>query len=347
MNFSTYRQLVGKWCLLLLAAPALAAPPADSYHQLKKIPLGAAPGSGEYFDYIYIDAAARRVYATHGTEIKVLDADTGSVLGAVTGFKRCHGVVIVSELGKGFVTDGATGEVDIFDTASLKVTGKVKASPDADYILFDPATKRVFAFAGDSKNATVIDPGKETVAGTIPLGAGPEQAVADGKGMIYDSLEDTNEVVAIDARTLKVKNRWPVGPAGHPVSIAMDRENRRLFVGGRDPKMLVVMNADTGKVLQSFPIGDRVDSNVFDPATGLVASSTREGTIHLFHEDSPDNFSIVETLKTEFGAKTMALDPNTHNLYLDTSDFAPGAAAAAHPTAIPGTFHLLIYGHQL
>jgi DNA-binding beta-propeller fold protein YncE len=163
--------------------------------------------------------------------------------------------------------------------------------------------------------------------------------------MIYDSLEDANEVVAIDSRTLKIKYRWPVAPSGHPVSIAMDREHRRLFVGGRDPKILVVMDADTGKVLQTFPIGDRVDGNVFDPATGVVASSTREGTLHLFHEDSPDKFSVVETIKTEFGAKTMALDPNTHNIYVDTSDFAPGSATAAHPTATSGTFHLLIYGH--
>jgi YVTN family beta-propeller protein len=345
MNCSIFSRLMGTWCFLLFAASAFAAPPPGSYQQLKKVPLGGAPGGGEYFDYIYIDAPARRVYATHGTEIKVVDADSGAVVGAVTGFKRCHGVAIVSDLGKGFVTDGATGEVDVFDLASLKVTGKVKASPDADYILFDPASKHVFAFARDSKNVTVIDPEKETVIGTIALGAGPEQAVADGKGMIYDSLEDANEVVAIDSRTLKIKYRWPVAPSGHPVSIAMDREHRRLFVGGRDPKILVVMDADTGKVLQTFPIGDRVDGNVFDPATGVVASSTREGTLHLFHEDSPDKFSVVETIKTEFGAKTMALDPNTHNIYVDTSDFAPGSATAAHPTATSGTFHLLIYGH--
>jgi DNA-binding beta-propeller fold protein YncE len=307
--------------------------------------LGAAPGRGEYFDYIYIDAAARRVYASHGTEVRVLDADNGSVVGAVKGFKCCHGVAIVRDLGKGFVTDGNAAEVVIFDTASLQLKSRVKASPDADYILYDSASKRVFAFAGGSKNVTVIDSERETVVGTIALESGPEQAVADGKGMIYDNLEDANAVVAIGSRTLKIKNRWRVAPAGHPVSMAMDCEHRLLFVGGRDPKMLVVMNADTGKVLQSFPIGDRVDSNVFDPATGLVASSTREGTIDLFHEDSPDKFSQVGTLKTEFGAKTMALDPNTHDLYVDTSEFEPGAATAPHPTAIPGTFHTLIYGH--
>jgi DNA-binding beta-propeller fold protein YncE len=234
--------------------------------------------------------------------------------------------------------------VVVFDVATLKATSRIKASPDADYILYDPASKHIFAFAGDSKNATVIDPQKETVVATISLDAGPEQAVADGKGTIYNNLEDANQVVAIDSSTLKVKNRWPVGPAGHPVSIAMDREHRRLFVGGRDPKMLVEMDADTGKVLQSFPIGDRVDSNIFDTATGLVASSTREGTIHIFHADSPDQLSVVETVKTEFGAKTMALDPKTHNLYVDTSDFKPGADSSPHPTTIPGTFHLLIYG---
>lgn len=344
MNYLILRYLVRTWFLLLLAASAVAAPPSSGYQLLKKIPLGAAPGGGEYFDYIYIDAPGHRVYATHGTEINVLDSETGAVAGAVAGFKRCHGVAIVSELGKGFVTDGASGEVVIFDIASLKVTGRVKASPDADYILYDPATKQIFAFAGDSKNVTVIDPEKETVVATIPLGAGPEQAVADGKGMIYDSLEESNEVVAVDSRTLKIKSRWPVAPSGHPVSIAIDREHGLLFVGGRDPKLLVVMDANTGKVLQSFPIGDRVDSNIYDPATGLVASSTREGTIHLFHEDSPDKFSTVETIKTEFGAKTMALDPNTHNLYVDTSAFAPGASTDPHPKGTPGTFHLLIYG---
>ncbi|PYT14679.1 MAG: hypothetical protein DMG59_16525 [Acidobacteria bacterium] len=145
--------------------------------------------------------------------------------------------------------------------------------------------------------------------------------------MIYDNLEDTNELIAIDSRTLKIKARWPVAPAGQPVSMAMDRQHRRLFIGGRNPKLLVVMDADSGKIIgQPFPIGDRVDSNVYDPETGMVASSTREGTIHIFHEDSPDRFSIVETVKTEFGAKTMALDPKTHNLFVDTSDFdAPPA----------------------
>jgi hypothetical protein len=170
--------------------------------------------------------------------------------------------------------------------------------------------------------------------------------------MIYDNLEDTNEVLAIDSGSLMIKSRWKVAPAGQPVSIAMDRQSRRLFIGGRNPKLLVVMNADTGKIIgQSFPIGDRVDTNIFDPETGMIAASTREGTIHILHQDSPDKISLIETVKTEFGAKTMAHDPKTHNLYVDTSDFGPAPAPTAQqrnpqPVAAPGTFRLLIYGPQ-
>jgi YVTN family beta-propeller protein len=337
----------GLW-FLLLGAYALAAP--GNYHLLKKIPLGAAPGGGEYFDYITVDSAARRVYLSHGTEVKVVDADSGDLVGTMTGFKRCHGVALVKDVGKGFITDGDAAKVFVFDIASLKVTGEIKSEPDTDSIFYDPASKRVFTFNGSSKNSTVIDPAKGAVIATVPLDGAPEQAVVDGKGMIYDNLEDTNEVIALDSRELKVKARWPVAPAGAPVAMAMDPRSRRLFIGGRNPRMLVVMDADSGKIIgQPFPIGDRVDANVYDPETGLVASATREGTLHIFHLDSPSKLSMVETVKTEFGAKTMGLDPKTHNLYLTTADFNPAPAATERqrnpqPTPIPGTFRLLIYG---
>jgi DNA-binding beta-propeller fold protein YncE len=350
MRFSSFGRLLVGVSVLLLGAYAFAVPPPGSYHLLKKVPLGAAPGGGEYFDYITVDSAARRVYLGHGTEVKVVDADSGALVGTMTGFKRSHGVALVPEVGKGFITDGEAAKVFVFDIASLKVTGEIKSEPDADSIFYDPVSKRVFTFNGDSKNSTVIDPAKGTVVATLDLGGAPEQAVVDGKGMIYDNLENTNEVIAIDTRTLKIKSRWPVAPAGAPVSITMDRKNRRLFIGGRGPKLLVVMDADSGKIIgEPFPIGDRVDANVFDPATGLVASATREGTLHIFHVDSPDKLSVVETVKTEFGAKTMGLDTKTHNLYLTTADFNPAAAPTEkqknpQPTPIPGTFRLLIYG---
>src|SRR5437870_5231510 len=333
-------------CLLLLGAYVLASPPSG-YHLLKKIPFGEAPGRIEYFDYITLDAVTRRVYLSHGTEVKVLDADSGSVIGTVSDLKRCHGIVVLNDLGRGFITDGDAGQVVIFDLKTFKKVGEVKADADADSIIYDSVSKRIFVFNGRPKSSTVIDPVKGTVIATIPLGGAPEQAVADGKGVIYDNLEDTNEVVAVDSRTLKIKSRWPVAPSGQPVAIAMDRQHRRLFVAGRNPKLLIVMDADTGKIIgQPFPIGDRVDANIYDPETGMIAASTREGTIHIFHEDSPDKISMVETVKTEFGAKTMAHDPKTNNLYVDTSDFGAPQQPNGQPVAVPGTFRLLIYGPQ-
>jgi YVTN family beta-propeller protein len=350
MKSSDIGRLAVGVCFLCLGAYVLAAPQAGGYHLLKKISLGAAEGGSEYFDYITIDADGRRVYLSHGTEVIVLDADTGAIVGSITGLKRDHGVALVPQVGRGFITDGATGQVVIFDLKTLQKIGQVKAEADADSILYEPVSKHIFVFNGEPKSSTVIDPATGAVVATIPLGGAPEQAVADGKGMIYDNLEDTNEVIALDSRTLKIKSRWPVAPAGQPVSIAMDRQSRMLFIGSRNPRLFVVMNADNGKIIgQPFPIGDRVDTTVYDPATGLVACSTREGTIHIFHQDSPGKLSVVETVKTEFGAKTMALDPKTHNLFVDTSNFEPAGAATAQqpnpqPRAIPGTFHLLIYG---
>jgi DNA-binding beta-propeller fold protein YncE len=349
MKRSHVTRLAAGICFLLLVAGIRAFQPG--YHLLKKIPLGAAEGGGEYFDYITFDAAARRVYLSHGTEIKVLDADTSAVVGTISGLKRDHGVALVPELGRGFITDGDGRQIVIFDMKTLKTIGQVKGEADADSILYDSVSKRIFVFNGQPQNCTVIDPVKGEVVATIALGGAPEQAVADGKGMIFDNLESTNEVIAIDSRTLQIKSRWPVAPAGQPVSMAMDRVHRRLFIGGRNPKTLVVMDADNGKIIgQPFPIGARVDTNVFDSERDLVASSTGDGTIHIFHEDSPDKFSVFETVQTEYGAKTMALDPKTHNLYVDTSDFdPPGAATEKQPNpqrrAKPGTFHLLIYGH--
>ena len=195
----------------------------------------------------------------------------------------------------------------------------------------------------------MIDPAKGTVITSISLGGAPDAAQADGKGLIYVNLEDTNEVVVLDTRALKIKSRWPVAPGGQPTSMAMDREHRRPFIGGRNPETFLVMNADTGKIIQSFPIGEHVDTTTFDPETALIASATRDGAIHIFHEDSPDRYSVVETVKTEYGSKTMGLDLKTHNLYVDTSDFDPPAAPTEkkpnpQPRARPGTFRMMIYG---
>jgi YVTN family beta-propeller protein len=237
--------------ILLLGILAVASPPAAYYHLLKKVPLGAAAAGGrEYFDYLTVDSQARRVYASHGTEVKVVDADSGAVIGTISGLKQCHGIALVEELGKGFISDGGAAKTVIFNMASLKVTGEVKGEEDADSIIYDPASKRVFVFNGDAKSATVIDPANGTVVKSVSLGGGPEFAVADGKGMIYDNIEDTNEVVALDSRALTIKARWPIAPAAEATAMAMDGEHRRLLIGGRN-KLLAIMDADNGKIIQT------------------------------------------------------------------------------------------------
>jgi len=336
--------------LLLLGSFSAAIAAAGGYHLLKKYNFGPAEGATrEYFDYVTVDSAARRVYLSHGTEIKVIDADSGAQVGNIAGLKQDHGVALATEFGKGFISDGGRGKVIIFDLKSLKVTGEATADKDADSIIYDPASKRVFCMNGDPHSSTVIDAKSGSVVGTIDLGGGPEFAVADGSGTVYVNIEDKNEVVAIDSTSLKVKSRWPLAPAGTPTALAMDVPHHRLFSAGRNPQMFVVLDATNGKILQSFPISSGVDAAAYDAETGMIFVSTREGIVHVFHEDSPDKFSEVETVKTEFGAKTMGLDTKTHNLFLDTVDFAPAPAPTAdkpHPQRMPiqGTFHVLVYG---
>jgi DNA-binding beta-propeller fold protein YncE len=352
MKFSSLGRLAVGLSILLVGAYALASPPAVSYHLLKKVPLAAAPGGGEYFDYLLVDPDARRVYVSHGTEVVVLDADKYTVVGTVSDprFKRVHGVALVKSLGKGYASDGEAQSAFVFDLKTLKVTGEIKTNqPDTDSIIYDPASKRIFTFNGSSHNTTVIDPVKESVIQNIDLIGAVEFPAVDGKGMIYDNNEDKNDVVAIDTRTLAIKARWPVAPEGQAVALAMDTKNRRLFSAGRNPQFLVMMDADKGNVIQSFPISAGVDAIAFEPSTAMVFVSTREGMIHIYHEDSPNKLSEVETVKTEYGGKTMALDPKTHNLYVSTSDFDPPAAPTEKqphplPRAKPGNFRVLVYG---
>lgn len=233
---------------------------------------------------------------------------------------------------------------------SLKTLNVATADADTYCIVYDSISRRIFTMNGDSHNSTVIDAESGTVIKTIDLGGAPEFAVADGKGMIYADIADKNQVTAIDARTLEVRSHWSTAPSGGSTAWAMDREHRRLFSAGRSPQMLVVMDADSGKIIQSFPITSGTDAAAYDPETKLIFVSTREGNIHIFHEDSPDQYSVVETVKTQFGAKTMGLDIKTHNLFLDMTDFGPAPAPAAgrsnhQPVSVLGSFRVLVYGH--
>ncbi len=348
MKFSELYPLGVCAAVLLLGGLALANPPQGGYHLLKKYELGAPPGGKEYWDYITFDASTRRLYISHNTEVKVVDADSGTIIGDIPDLKRVHGIALVPDLGRGFISDGGADEAVVFDIKTLKVTGHIKTGGNPDCILYEPTSKHIFTMNGKSNDATVIDPVTETVVATIPMGGRPEYAVADGKGMIYDNIEDRDEVVALDSHTNTVKAHWPIAPSGGATAMEMDVQHRRLFIGGRN-KVLAIMDADTGKVLQTFPIGDGVDTNIYEPETALLFTATREGTLHIFHEDTPDKFSLVETIKTEFGARNMALDSKTHKLFIDTADFAPAAAPTTEqpkpqPTPVSGTFRLLVYG---
>ena len=313
----TLRKNLFRAALLVLAASIVGQASASdsSYTVIRKIPI---PGQGSW-DYLTIDDAARRLYVSHGTEVDVLDLDSGAIVGKIENTLGVHGIAIAADLGRGFVSDGQSSTVTIFDLKTLKTIAEVPTGKKPDAIIFDPATSRVFAFNGGSNSATVIEAKDGKVAGTIDLGGGPEFASADGNGYVYNNLEDESLVLKINSRTLKVEQRWPTAPCASPSSMAIDRANRRLFLGCRS-KVMAVMNADTGQIIATLPIGDHVDATAFDPETQLIFNSNGEGTVTVIHQETPDKYSIAETVKTLPRAKTSALDPKTHQLFLSTAE---------------------------
>lgn len=336
-------------CALLCKQNAVSVSAADEYHLTMKYFLGGEGG----WDYLTLDEQTRRLYISHRDHVNVLDIDSRAVVGDIPGMHLVHSIVLVKEVGRGFISDGSGStalgpggdRVVIFDLQSLKVVGDIKTSPNPDCLVYDPASHLVFVVSGVGKSISAIDPKNGTLIKTLPLGGKAEYAVADGAGTIYNNIEDTNEIVAIDSRTLAIKARWRTAPAGEVTALAMDTEHRRLFSAGRDPRKLVVMDADSGKIIQWFPIGGNVDAVAYDPATGLVFAATGEGRLDIFREDSPEKFEAFQTVYTQPGARTMTLDPKTHNVFLVTADFGPPPALPdLHPRILPGTFALLVYG---
>jgi len=328
--------------VMLAATVAMAAEPG--YHLVNTYPLGGDGG----WDYLTLDSSARRLYISRATHVIVMDADSGMVVGDIPDTPGVHGIALAPELGRGFISNGREGTVTIFELKTLKAITKVKAGENPDAILYDPSSKRVFAFNGRSQNATAIDAATGTVAGTIKLEGKPEFAVSDEKGKIFVNIEDKSQIDAIDPATLEVKAGWPLAPCDEPSGLAMDRKQRRLFAGC-DNKMMAVVDADTGKVIATPAIGDGVDANAFDPKTDLAFASCGEGVLTVVHEDSPTKFSVAQTVTTQPGARTMALDEKTHNVYLVTAKFGPPPAPTAdnpHPrrTILPDSFVVLVYG---
>ena len=304
-------QKVGGFVLLAVAIAAAAS----GYQVTKKIPI---PGQGSW-DYLTVDEGSRRLYVSHGTQVEVLDVDSHAILGQIPNTPGVHGIAIAPELGRGFVSNGQASTVTIFDLKTLKSIADVPTGKKPDAIIYDPATSRIFAFNGGSDSATVINAADGKVAGTIDLGGGPEFAAADGTGYVFNNLEDESQVLKINSRTMKVEQRWPTAPCQKPSSMALDRSNGRLFIGCRS-HVMTVMDTTTGKVIATLPIGDHVDATAFDPDTKLIFNSNGEGTITVIRQESPDKYSVVENVKTLPRAKTMALDPKTHQLFLSTAE---------------------------
>jgi YVTN family beta-propeller protein len=327
---------------ILLATFSFAADPG--YHVINSYKLGGEGG----WDYLTMDRSARRLYISRATHVIVIDADSGKPVGDISDTPGVHGIALAPELGRGFVSNGREGTVSIFDIATLKPITKVKVGDNPDAILYDPATKRVFTFNGKSQDSTAIDAAKGTVLGTIKLEGKPEFAASDGKGEIFVNIEDKSQLDAIDPNKLEVKSRWPLAPCQEPSGLSMDRKNRRLFVGC-DNKMMAVVDADSGKVLATPAIGEGVDATAFDEGAGLAFASCGEGVLTVVREESPSKFSVAENVKTQEGARTLALDDKTHEVFLVTAKFGPPPAPTPeqpHPrhSILPDTFVVLVLG---
>jgi DNA-binding beta-propeller fold protein YncE len=325
--------------LLLLAGSGLA----QGYKVTGSINIGGSGG----WDYLTADSGNRRLYVSHGTEVVVVDLDSEKPIGRIAGMQGIHGIAIADDLGTGFISDGRGNEVVVFGLKDLSVQKKVKAGTNPDGIVYDPASKRVFAFNGRSQDATAIDAANGTVAGTIKLDGKPEFPVSDGQGSVYANIEDKSEIVRINSTTLKVEYTWPLSPCESPSGLAIDTANRRLF-GVCDNKLMAVVDADSGKVVATPAIGAGPDAAAFDPGTKLAFSSNGEdGTLTVVRESGKDSCSVAETVNTARGARTMALDTKTHKIYLSTASFGPAAPATGanprrRPSILPGTFKLLV-----
>ena len=325
--------------LSLLVATAICH--ADGpYHLLKEIPVSGDTG----WDYLSVDSVAQRLYVSHGTKVVVIDLAKDMVAGEITNLSGVHGLAPAPELGRGMVTCGRENKAAIVDLKTLQVLSKVDTGTGPDSMLYEPGQQEFYTFNGRGQSATVIDAKSSQVVATIPLEGRPEFAVADAKlGMVFDNLEDKNEVIAIDTKTHSITNRWPIAPGEEGSGMAIDLAQHRLFIGCGGSHTMLMMDAASGKVLASVPIGDGVDANAFDPGTQLAFASCGDGTTTIAHEDG-DKLTMVQTLQTEKSARTMALDPTTHKIYLASAKFEAPAEGQRRGKMIPGSFKILVYG---
>jgi DNA-binding beta-propeller fold protein YncE len=306
----------------LTNCPLLSA----DYHALKEISIGGAGG----FDYLIVDSAARRLYVSHGTKAVVIDLEKDAVAGEIADTPGIHGVALAPDLKRCFTSNGRENKASIVDMETLKTISKVETDRNPDAILFEPSQQEVYTFNGRGNNSTVFDAKTGKVVATVPLSGKPEFAAADSKaGRVYCNIENKNEIAVIDIKTHQVLKTWSISPGEEASGMAFDVAHHRLFIGCHN-KLMEMIDSTTGKVVTSVPIGDGVDANAFDPETQLAFASNGDGTVTIAHEDSPEKLTVVQTLQTQKGARTMALDPKTHKIYL--------------PAGSGDSFKVLVYG---
>ena len=339
-------RLIVRWVTSGLFALICAIALGDEvYHSVSEIPIGGEGG----WDILTIDSTANRLYLSHATKVVVVDLGKNSVIGEITDTPGVHAFVAVRELQRGFSSNGKEAKASVVDLKTLQTTSKINTEPNPDAIVYEPKRHEVYVFNHTGNSCTVIDPKSASVITTIQLGGSPEFAAVDtAAGRIYCNIEDKSEVAVIDTSTHEVIARWPLAPGEEPSGIALDAGHHRLFAGCHN-KMMVMLDTESGKVVGSVPIGSGVDGCAFDDATQLAFASCGDGTTTIAREQAPNQLAVVQILKTERGARTMALDPETHRIYLPTAQFQPPpspspGSSPGRPSVVPNTLKLLVYG---
>lgn len=296
------------------------------------------PGNGSY-DYLYLDHASHRLYVTHGSDLDVINVLTNRFVGAVQGMGKIHGIAILPSLHRGFVSDSRNRCVAVFDTRTLKLITRIPLNePDADGLLYDSYSGKLFCFEGDAQGMSVIDPVTLKRIHQVDLGGSPEFAVSDSKGQVYNNLEDQSQLLVIEAQTQQILHRYPLSPCGGPTGLALDTTDHRLFTVCRKNTGMSVVDATDGQLITTLPIGRGVDAVRYDPETHLIICSNADGTATVIHQDNPNHYHVVQILKTTYHAKTMELDPATHRIYFSACSYDPELQHA-----LPGTFRVLVY----
>jgi DNA-binding beta-propeller fold protein YncE len=325
--------------LTLATATSLLAQSSSSYRVTHTYLLG---GDGSW-DYVVPDPPNHRIFIARQNRVMVVDEDSGTLLGEVAGIQGAHGTAVAEPTGHGFATSGNDQSVVMFDLKTFKVLGRIPAAEDADAIVYDSASNRVFTLNGDAHSSTVIDPRTGTLITNIPLGGKPEYGASAGDGKVYANLTDTSEVVEIDAKTATVARRWPTAPCKQPVSMAVDAVHHRLFSGCRSG-LMAVSDYQAGKIVATIPIGTGVDGAGFDAASGNAFASNADGTLTVIHQDTPDQYHVAENVQTPQGARNMGLDPTNHRVFIVSAKFGPvpaGAPGRGRPPVLPGSFTLM------